>query len=158
MPQITQQKLFVKRTPRGETRIHMSQSKGSVYERPRGHHLPHPCSMFHRGKCHSVSEMGSIGSWDLYQITGGGFFWTPRAHPAHLLPTQQMAWLHSAALQRGREERSWNGAVTSWSHCRGLGCCQSGLCRTHRLGLSGGRAQGHNGQATPTASLCPLQS
>ena len=34
----------------------------------------------------------------------GGGFWTLRAHPAHLLPTQQMAWLHSAAL-RGEERR-----------------------------------------------------
>ena len=62
LPQITQQKLFIKRAPHGETRIHMSQSKGSIYERPRGHHPPHPCNMFHRGKCHSVSEMGSVGS------------------------------------------------------------------------------------------------
>lgn len=46
----------------------------------------------------------SIRSQDQYQITGGGFFWTLRAHPAHLLPTQEMAWLRSAAF-RGEGRR-----------------------------------------------------
>lgn len=146
-----------KGTTRGDKIPHV-QSKGSVYERPRATilHIHVVCSI--GGNAIPFQKWGVLAlRISIRSQVGGGFLDTegpPSTPPSH--SADGLASL--SCPQRGREERSWNGAVTSWSHCRGLGCCQSGLCRTHRLGLSGGRALGYNGQATQVASLGPLQS